>query len=205
MMTIDPQLVDQARLHLGGVSLFLVGMMGCGKSTTGKRLAQQLGYRFCDTDQLIVQVAGRTIPELFAEVGEAGFRRWESQVLAEVSSYTRLVVATGGGIVTQPLNWSYLHHGVVVWLDTPVEVLVQRLQHRHDRPLLAQAGTPQQLRQQLQELLTQRRAYYAQADVQVTVTAQMTVGQVLQAILQGIVGNTHPRGQSIKDARRIGE
>lgn len=200
---MDLGLVAQARHHLGGVSVFLVGMMGCGKSTTGKALARQLGYRFCDTDQLIGQVTGHTIPHLFAAEGEAGFRRWESRVLAEVSSYTRLVVATGGGCVTQSLNWSYLQHGVVVWLDVPVEVLVQRLQQRQDRPLLAQAQTPDELQQRLQALLAQRQAYYAQADVRVSITAQMPVASVTQAILQGIVRNTHPRGQSVKYTRKM--
>ncbi|MCS6782855.1 MAG: shikimate kinase [Gloeomargarita sp. SKYBB_i_bin120] len=202
-MAIDPSLVEQARRQLGGVTVFLVGMMGCGKSTTGKFLARQLKYGFSDTDQLIAQVTGRSIPALFAEGGEGEFRRWETQVLAEVASYTRLVVATGGGVVTRPLNWSYLHHGVVVWLDAPVEVLVQRLHQRQDRPLLAQAATPEQLHQRLQELLAQRRPYYAQADVQVKVTAQMTVGQVTQAVLQGIVGNTHPHRQSFQTAAEI--
>lgn len=70
---MDLGLVAQARHHLGGVSVFLVGMMGCGKSTTGKALARQLGYRFCDTDQLIGQVTGRTIPHLFAAEGRRGF------------------------------------------------------------------------------------------------------------------------------------
>ncbi len=196
-MTITPELLRQAQTHLGGVTVFLVGMMGCGKSTTGKRLASRLGYRFCDTDQLIVRVAGRGIGELFAQEGEAGFRQLETQVLAEVASRTRLVVATGGGVVTQPLNWSYLHHGVVVWLDAPLEVLVARLSQRHDRPLLAQdSHDPEQLRQRLQELLHHRRPHYAQADVRVGIAPGMTVAAVTQAILRGIVGNTHPRNQS---------
>ncbi|MEN9214041.1 MAG: shikimate kinase [Gloeomargarita sp. DG02_4_bins_56] len=197
-MVIDPQLVAQAQKHLGGVTVFLVGMMGCGKSTTGKGLAQRLGYSFCDTDRLIVQVTERSIPELFAEEGEAGFRRLESQVLAEVASHTRLVVATGGGVVTQALNWSYLHHGLVVWLDVPLALLVERLGQGQDRPLLAAAShDPQRLHQQLQRLLDERQEQYAQADVRVTVAPGMTVGRVTEAILQGIVGNTRPRSESI--------
>ncbi|APB35205.1 shikimate kinase domain protein [Gloeomargarita lithophora Alchichica-D10] len=197
-MVIDPQLLTQVQTHLGGVTVFLVGMMGCGKSTTGKRLASRLSYHFCDTDQLIAQVTGLGIAELFAQEGEAGFRRLESQVLAQVASHTRLVVATGGGVVTQPLNWSYLHHGVVVWLDAPLEVLVTRLSQRQDRPLVAQEShDPEQLRQRLQELYAQRRQCYAQADVRVTITPGMTVGGVTKAIVRGIVGNTHPRSESI--------
>jgi len=195
---IDSELLTtQAQTHLGGVTVFLVGMMGCGKSTTGKRLASRLGYTFCDTDQLITQATGLGIAQLFAQEGEAGFRRLESQVLAQVASHTRLVVATGGGVVTQPLNWSYLHHGVVVWLDAPLEVLVSRLSQRQDRPLLAQdSQNPERLRQRLGELLAQRHSYYAQADVRVEIGAGMTVEGVTRAILRGIVGNTHPRSQS---------
>lgn len=197
-MAIDPELLTQAQTHLGGVTVFLVGMMGCGKSTTGKRLASRLGYTFCDTDQLIVQITGRGIAELFAQEGEAEFRQLESQVLAEIASHTRLVVATGGGVVTQPLNWSYLHHGVVVWLDAPLEVLVTRLSQRHDRPLLAQdSHDPERLRQRLRELDVQRRPHYVQADVRVEIAAGMSVGGVTKAILRGIVGNTHPRNESI--------
>ena len=193
----DTSLAAQVQTRLGGVTVFLVGMMGCGKTTTGKRLAKQLGYGFCDTDQVISQVTGRTIPELFAQVGEAEFRRLESQVLAQVASHTRLVVATGGGVVTQPINWSYLHHGVVVWLDAPVEVLVERLQQRQDRPLLAHdSADPERLRQRLQQLCAQRQPQYAQADVQVTIRPGMTVAGVTKAVLRGILGNTHPRSQS---------
>ncbi|MEN9218906.1 MAG: shikimate kinase [Gloeomargarita sp. DG_2_bins_126] len=197
-MVIDPQLVAQAQKHLGGVTVFLVGMMGCGKSTAGKRLAQRLGYSFCDTDQVIVQLTGRSIPELFAQEGEAGFRRLESQVLAEIASHTRLVVATGGGVVTQALNWSYLHHGLVVWLDVPLALLVERLGQGQDRPLLAaDSHDPQRLQQQLQRLLGERQEQYAQADVRVPVAPGMSVGRVTQAILQGIIGNTRPRRESI--------
>ena len=196
-MKIDPKLLTQAQTHLGGVTVFLVGMMGCGKSTTGKRLASRLGYTFCDTDQLITQATGLGIAQLFAQEGEAGFRRLESQVLAQVASHTRLVVATGGGVVTQPLNWSYLHHGVVVWLDAPLEVLVSRLSQRQDRPLLDQdSQNPERLRQRLGELLAQRHSYYTQADVRVEIGAGMTVEGVTRAILRGIVGNTYPRSQS---------
>ncbi|NER06556.1 MAG: shikimate kinase, partial [Okeania sp. SIO3C4] len=108
---------------LQGVNLYLVGMMGAGKTTVGELLAKDLGYRFLDMDSLISQVAGKSINEIFADRGEAGFRQLETNVLAEVSSYKNLTIATGGGIVINPFNWSYLQHGIVVWLDVPIEVL----------------------------------------------------------------------------------
>ena len=151
------------REQLQGLNVYLVGMMGAGKSTVGRVLAQQLGYQFFDTDTVIEQVTGQAIATLFAETGEAGFRDVERRVLSELAAYTRLVVATGGGIVTQPDNWGILRQGVVVWLDVPVMELHSRLQTDTSRPLL-QTGD---LATRLQTLLDERRSRYAQADVQV--------------------------------------
>jgi shikimate kinase len=137
-------------------------MMGAGKSTIGKLLATQLGYRFVDTDDLIVAYAKESIPAIFAKYGEAYFRELETKVLAEVSSHTRLVVATGGGIVMRDQNWSYLHHGIVIWLDVPLEELWQRLSHS-SQPRYAQAditlsvvGEPKVVTQQILAALTDR-------------------------------------------------
>ncbi len=152
--------------NLKGVSLYLIGMMGSGKTTVGQLLAQQLNYHFFDTDALVEQASGQLIPDIFVHQGEAGFRDLESQVLAQLSAHTRLVVATGGGIIQRSRNWSYLHHGVVVWLDVSIEQLLQRLaSDSTPRPLL-QTDNPQQT---LQQLLDQRRPFYAQADVHVRI------------------------------------
>jgi shikimate kinase len=151
--------------RLQGTNLYLVGMMGAGKSTTGRALAQALGYRFFDTDGVAVAAAGQSIAEIFDQQGEAAFRQLETAVLAELSAYRRLVVATGGGIVTQPHNWSYLHHGIVVWLDVPLELLRQRLMGDRQRPLLQRPDWPATLA----DLWAQRQPLYAQADIQVTV------------------------------------
>lgn len=80
-------------------NIFLIGMMGAGKSTVGKLLAQKINYNFLDTDPLIEQCVGKSIPEIFTNDSENTFRDLEQQVLAQVSAHTRLVVATGGGIV----------------------------------------------------------------------------------------------------------
>lgn len=167
---------------LQGLNLYLIGMMGSGKTTVGQVLAPQLGYQFFDTDAVIEQVAGRTIPHLFAEVGEAGFRDLESQVLSELCAYTRLVVATGGGIVTRRENWGQLRHGVIVWLDVPVTQLHDRLQADTSRPLL-QSGDRWT---QLETLLAQRRSLYAQADVQIEVQREETPAQLADRILTHI-------------------
>jgi len=172
---------------LEDVSLYLVGMMGSGKSTVGQVLAQRLDYQFFDTDTLIEQVTGQSIPAIFATHGERAFRQLESQVLAELSPYKRLAIATGGGIVLRPENWGYLHHGVVVWLDAPVTLLHTRLQENaaHNpgsRPLL----NTDDLRQRLGDLLDQRQAHYTEADIRVTVQPSATPEEVAQRVLEKV-------------------
>lgn len=152
---------------LQGTNLYLIGMMGAGKSTLGKQLAATLGYCFFDTDLLIEAATGQSVAEFFAADGEAAFRQLETDTLAELAPYTRLVVATGGGIVSQPANWSYLQHGVVIWLDVPLNLLQQRLQNDTQRPLLLQPDWPQTL----ERLLSQRLPLYSQADLRVAVAA----------------------------------
>lgn len=165
--------------RLQGTNLYLVGMMGAGKTTAGRALAQALGYQFFDTDAVVVDAAGQSIPQIFEQQGEAAFRQLETAVLAQLSAYPRLVVATGGGIVTQPQNWSYLHHGIVVWLDVPLAVLEQRLAGETGRPLLQRPDW----RQTLADLVEQRQPLYAQADVRVPVGAEDSVEAIAAQIL----------------------
>lgn len=174
-------LIKMDRL-LKGVNLYLVGMMGAGKTTVGRLLANQLDYRFVDTDAVISQYAGKSITQLFAEEKEAAFRHLESQVLAQVCAYTNLAIATGGGIVLRRENWSYLHHGLVVWLDVPVELLYARLADDTTRPILQ--GTD--LLAKLQTLLEQRQSLYAQADLRVTVSNEETPEQIATRVLEKI-------------------
>lgn len=167
---------------LKGANIYLVGMMGSGKSTVGKHLARLLHYRFIDTDEVIVQANGKSINNIFAEQGEAVFREVETQVLAGVTSYTRTVVATGGGMVIKQENWSYLQTGLVVWLNVPVDELVTRLSRDSSRPLLKEGN----VHQKLTALLEQRRARYAQADVTVVYKAGGEVGAIAQRALEAL-------------------
>jgi shikimate kinase len=154
-----------ADFDLQNLNVYLIGMMGSGKSTTGKLLAQKLGYQFFDTDEVIKQATGLTIAQIFAESGEAEFRKIETQVLSQLSAYTRLVVATGGGIVLERMNWSHMQQGLVIWLEVEPEILLDRLKEDITRPLLQNAD-PQN---KLKTLLEQRHPLYAQADVKVRV------------------------------------
>jgi shikimate kinase len=175
---------------LKGLNIYLIGMMGAGKTTVGRELATQLGYRFFDTDTLIEQAARQTINDIFVNAGEDAFRQIETQVLAEISAYTRLAIATGGGIVLRRENWSYLHHGLIVWLDAPVELLIARLADDTSRPLL-QAPDPAT---RLQTLLDQRQRLYAQADIQITLNAGETPAQVATRVIESIPQVLKPVG-----------
>lgn len=168
--------------RLGGLNIYLVGMMGAGKSAAGRPLAEALGYRFLDADTALEQVAGRTIPEIFASNGEEGFRALETAVLGQITGWHSLVVATGGGVVTRPENWGHLRQGLVVWLDAPADLLLERLSSDPTPRPLMQAPDREA---RLQALLEQRRPLYAQADLRLLQTGEapdQVAAQVLDAI-----------------------
>ena len=161
---VDPILSLKERL--GGRSIYLIGMMGSGKTSTGRPLAKRLGYGFVDADAVIEQVSGCTIPEIFEREGEEGFRLIESQVLNAISQRHSLVVATGGGVVTKQENWGQLHSGIVVWLDVDRAQLIERLRDDStQRPLLQQSNPGAAL----DTLLQQRRPLYGEADLTVVI------------------------------------
>ncbi|KAA8497237.1 Shikimate kinase [Porphyridium purpureum] len=162
--------------RLRRTNVYFVGMMGSGKSSVGKLFAQRLKYRFLDTDVTIERLTKSSITELFANSGEAAFRELETAVLAEMASYTDAVISTGGGIVLNTKNWSFLQTGLVCWLDVPVDVLVQRLADDTTRPLL-QGQDPAQ---KLSEILAKREAMYKNADVHVPVTEAMSNEAIAQ-------------------------
>ncbi len=172
--------------RLGGRSLYLVGMMGSGKTSTGRPLAERLGYGFVDADDVIAQAAGCSIPEIFERDGEEGFRKLESQVLSAISQRHSLVVATGGGVVTQPENWGLLHSGIVIWLDVVPDQLLQRLKADSTvRPLL-QTADPEAA---LNALLNERRPLYAEADLTVVINdeAPETVADGILQLLPSLL------------------
>ena len=174
------EIIPTLRQRLGGRSLYLVGMMGSGKSSTGRPLAEKLGYGFVDSDSVIEQLAGCSIPEIFQRDGEAGFRKLETQVLSAISEHHSLVVATGGGVVTRSENWGVMHQGIVIWLDVEREQLLKRLEaDSTPRPLLQEADPAQAL----DRILNARRPQYGEADLTVVIEEE-TPDVVADGILQ---------------------
>jgi len=197
----------QLRQRLEGLNLYLVGMMGSGKSSVGRHLAEALDYRFLDADTSLEQVTGRLIPEIFASEGEAGFRALESAVLNQIASWHSLVVATGGGVVTQPANWGELHQGVVIWLDAPDAILLARLEaDPTPRPLMEAEARAERLA----NLMAERRPLYAQADLQILQDgrpAEQVAQQILEALPSIIKERTAPplgQLQVTSDAGEVG-
>jgi shikimate kinase len=173
---------------LRGLNVYLIGMMGSGKTTVGKLLAEKLHYRFLDTDSIIEKVSQKTINQIFAEEGEASFRQLESDVLKEVSAYIRTVIATGGGIILLQNNWSHLRDGIVIWLDLPVNVLVKRLAGDNTRPLLHQ----EELTAKLTGLLQQRQSLYQQADITLPLSDKDTPEDIVNKLLREIPLHVKP-------------
>ena len=140
----------------------LVGMMGSGKSSVGKRLAARLGVAFRDTDTEIEQVAGCSVAEIFETLGEPAFRDGERKVIARLLQEPPHVLATGGGaFIDHDTRAEIRAQAVSVWLRAPIELLLARVGRRDSRPLLRHGD----LRATLEELLHVREPIYAEADV----------------------------------------
>ena len=159
-------------------NIFLVGMMGAGKTTVGKLLAQHSGKTFVDSDEEIQRRTGVTIPHIFDVEGEAGFRQREANVIQALVKLDNIVLATGGGAVLSEQNRDALRcNGIVVYLKSSVHDLWQRTRHDHNRPLL-QTADP---RARLKDLYEQRDPLYTQvADLIVPTGKQSVHSLVLQ-------------------------
>jgi shikimate kinase/3-dehydroquinate synthase len=168
---------------LTGRSIVLVGLMGAGKTSIGRRLAARLGLPFRDADAEIELAAGCSIPELFSRYGEQAFRDGERRVIRRLLSGDPLVLAFGGGAFIDPQTRAVARdEAVSVWLRCPLPTLVRRVAGRDHRPLLAD-GNPDEI---LQRLIDQRYPIYAEADVIVDCgdeSPDVTTSQVLQALL----------------------
>ena len=158
-------------------NIVLIGFMGTGKSTVGKRLAQSLAWDFVDTDCEIGEVTSLSVTEIFRRHGETRFRSEESIVVARLSQQEQIVIATGGGTVLNPLNWKALvQNGFVIALHASMEVILSRIGNKNDRPLLKGP------KEEIEKLWLERQKFYAQADFTVD-TSQKTIDEVVSEIL----------------------
>jgi shikimate kinase len=160
-------------------NLILIGFMGTGKTSVGKRVAAALNWTFLDTDQEIEEVTGIEIKEIFRRFGEKRFRSEEEAAVKRITKGENQVISTGGGIVLNPLNLQALKEcGLVIALTASPEVIYERVSRKNNRPLLL---TEQPLTT-IRELLSKREPLYAQGHVSIN-TDNKTIGQVVDEIL----------------------
>ena len=163
-MMPDAPSLNAVRAALGQRSVVLVGLMGCGKSAIGRRLAAKLALPFVDADEEIEKAAGKSIEDIFADHGEPYFREGERKVLSRLLRSGPQVLATGGGaFMNEETRGAIAEHGISVWLRAELPLLVRRVGKRGNRPLL-KGGDPEAV---LQNLMTTRYPIYAQADLTV--------------------------------------
>lgn len=163
-------------------NIVLIGFMGTGKSTVGKRLAQSLAWDFVDTDWEIGEVTSLSVTEIFRRHGETRFRSEERLVVQRLSQQEKIVIATGGGTVLNPLNWEALaRNGIVVGLHASLETILGRIGHKNDRPLLKAT------KEEIEKLWSKRQECYAQAEFTVD-TSEKDVDEVVSEILARLRG-----------------
>jgi shikimate kinase len=160
----------------------LVGLMGVGKSTVGRKLAALLQRDFVDADEAIAEAAGRSIPEIFDDFGEAYFRDGERRVIARLIEEGHGVIATGGGAFVDPATRALiLERGIAVWIDCDIDTLVERTARRNTRPLLRN-GDPKAI---LTRLAQERAPFYAEAPIRV-VSETAPHADTARAIIEAI-------------------
>ena len=170
------------RERLGGRPVVLVGLMGAGKSSVGRRLAEKLELAFVDADSEIELAAGQTIPEIFAQHGETYFREGERRVIARLLGGGAQVLATGGGAyINDETRAQIQQRGVSVWLRASLPLLMSRVMKRQDRPLLKQ-DDPQAV---MRGLMDTRYPVYALADV-IVESRDVQHGQMVNDVIRAL-------------------
>tara|TARA_Y100001933_G_scaffold40568_1_gene37126 strand:+ start:719 stop:1276 length:558 start_codon:yes stop_codon:yes gene_type:complete len=176
---MEETFINNITNNLQGRSIFLIGMMGCGKSSTGNILAQMLQYKYIDLDLLIEKVAKKSISNIFSDDGEKFFRDYETRCLNEIIKIPSIVISTGGGVVTTAKNWGFLRQGIVVWIDIDKNAAIERLKEdSFNRPLLKNEN----IEKKYTEIFECRKNFYAQADLQVKVVKE-NITEVAEKIM----------------------
>lgn len=162
--------------------IVLVGLMGAGKSTVGRRLARRLGLPFVDSDSEIEEAAGIGTAELFERFGESDFRDGERRLVARLIDGTVRVIATGGGAFIDPRTRQLLNErAITIWLDAPVDVLAERTGRRNNRPLLRRGDRSETLAR----LAAERGPMYAEAQIHIR-SGLGAHGDVVDAIISAL-------------------
>jgi shikimate kinase len=188
----DAQSLATIKSALGDRSIVMVGLMGCGKSAVGRRLAAKLGLPFVDADEEIEKAAGKSIEDIFAEHGEPYFRDGERKVLARLLRSGPQVLATGGGaFMNAETRAAIAQTGISVWLKAELPLLMRRVAKRSNRPLL-KTGEPEDV---MRNLMETRYPVYALADVTVEsrdVPHEVIVGETMERLVQALNVATLP-------------
>jgi shikimate kinase len=181
---------DELAGRLGRRPIVLVGMMGAGKTTVGRRLATRLGRHFIDSDEEVERAAGMSIEDIFAKHGESDFRAGEARVIARLLREDNLVLGTGGGAFMNADTRALIKSSAIsVWIKADFELLFQRVQRRANRPLL-KTDNP---RETLMALIEKRYPTYGEADITVVskdVPQDQVAGEVIEA-LRAHFGDAH--------------
>lgn len=179
--------MSELKIGIEKPNIILMGFMGTGKSTVGKRLARILGWSFMDTDAEIERLTGLSVSEIFRRHGETRFRSEERLLVKRLKERENCVIATGGGTVLDPQNLEELaQSGVMITLYAPVDEIYERIGYRNDRPLLRGE------REEVEKLWAERQPFYRQADYIID-TTDMGIDEVVQEIIQLIEGRTHDK------------
>lgn len=163
-------------------NIILIGFMGTGKTSVGKRLAKHLGWEFVDTDLAIEEISNMSVSEIFRKHGETRFRSEETVLVRRLQGQKKMVIATGGGTPLNSDNWKVLSQmGMTIALYAPIDVILERIGNKNDRPLL-KAG-----RDEVELLLSARQPIYNQADIIID-TTELTIDEVVDVILRKLEG-----------------
>ena len=163
---MEQSIIEKTVKVIKGRSIFLIGMMGCGKSQTGLKLAELLKYKYIDLDSLIEKLAKKSINQIFNDEGEDNFRELETNCLKETIKIPSLVISTGGGIVTKPENWGILRQGIIIWIDLDKDIALERLKNEIDKRPLLQGKNLNDL---YISILKSRENLYSQADLRIEI------------------------------------
>lgn len=181
-VTATTELIEQVRARIGTRTLVLVGLMGAGKTSVGRKVAQALQLPFADSDHEIESVSRMTVPELFEAYGEVEFRALEQRVVTRLIADGPAVIATGGGaFMNADTRAAIRANGISIWLKADLDTLMERVARRQNRPLLK---TPDP-RAVMRKLMDDRYPVYAQADLTVTSRdARHTIiaGEIIEAV-----------------------